>query len=94
MRALAAIALGSNLESRFGDREANLREAVRRMRVSHRDTLLGPITVSVGIAAFPVHGSDGPSLLKAADIALYEAKKAGRDRVMLASPPEPWPVAP
>src|SRR5215470_1219872 len=31
MRALAAIALGSNLESRFGDREANLREAVRRI---------------------------------------------------------------
>jgi 2-amino-4-hydroxy-6-hydroxymethyldihydropteridine diphosphokinase len=31
MSALAAIALGSNLESRFGDREANLREAVRRV---------------------------------------------------------------
>jgi len=31
MSALAAIALGSNLESRFGDREANLREAVRRI---------------------------------------------------------------
>jgi 2-amino-4-hydroxy-6-hydroxymethyldihydropteridine diphosphokinase len=31
MKALAAVALGSNLESRFGDREANLREAVRRI---------------------------------------------------------------
>jgi 2-amino-4-hydroxy-6-hydroxymethyldihydropteridine diphosphokinase len=31
MKGLAAIALGSNLESRFGDREANLREAVRRI---------------------------------------------------------------
>jgi 2-amino-4-hydroxy-6-hydroxymethyldihydropteridine diphosphokinase len=31
MSALAAIALGSNLESRFGDREANLWEAVRRI---------------------------------------------------------------
>ncbi len=31
MKGLAAIALGSNLESRFGDREANLREAVRRV---------------------------------------------------------------
>lgn len=28
---LAAIALGSNLSSRFGDREANLREALRRL---------------------------------------------------------------
>jgi 2-amino-4-hydroxy-6-hydroxymethyldihydropteridine diphosphokinase len=31
MSGLAAVALGSNLESRFGDREANLREAVRRI---------------------------------------------------------------
>jgi 2-amino-4-hydroxy-6-hydroxymethyldihydropteridine diphosphokinase len=31
MSGLAAIALGSNLDSRFGDREANLREAVRRV---------------------------------------------------------------
>jgi 2-amino-4-hydroxy-6-hydroxymethyldihydropteridine diphosphokinase len=31
MSGLAAIALGSNLESRFGGREANLREAVRRI---------------------------------------------------------------
>jgi 2-amino-4-hydroxy-6-hydroxymethyldihydropteridine diphosphokinase len=31
MSGLAAIALGSNLDSRFGDREANLREAVRRI---------------------------------------------------------------
>ena len=75
-------------------RAEQLREAVRRMRVSHRDVLLGPISISIGVAAFPVHGSDGPSLLKAADMALYEAKKAGRDRVMLANPPEPWAVAP
>lgn len=31
MKGLAAIALGSNLVSEFGDREANLREAVRRL---------------------------------------------------------------
>src|SRR6185437_16642197 len=28
---LAAVALGSNLESGFGDREANLREAIKRL---------------------------------------------------------------
>jgi len=31
MKGLAAVALGSNLESAFGDREANLREAVERI---------------------------------------------------------------
>ena len=38
MRSLAAIALGSNLESAFGDREANLGEAIRLIR------LLGEVT--------------------------------------------------
>ncbi|MEO6910277.1 MAG: 2-amino-4-hydroxy-6-hydroxymethyldihydropteridine diphosphokinase, partial [Edaphobacter sp.] len=33
MKELAAVALGSNLESKFGDREANLREAVKRIGV-------------------------------------------------------------
>ena len=32
MSGLAAVALGSNLESAMGDREANLREAVERIR--------------------------------------------------------------
>ena len=31
MKGRAAIALGSNLDSRFGDREANVREALRRL---------------------------------------------------------------
>src|SRR5277367_1356790 len=31
MSGLAAVALGANLKSMFGDREANLREAVRRI---------------------------------------------------------------
>ena len=32
MRGLAAIALGSNLDSSVGDREANLREAIKRLK--------------------------------------------------------------
>jgi len=73
-----------------GRRAEQLRDAVRRMRVPHKDIVLGPVTVSIGVSAFPDHGADGAALLKAADMALYEAKKAGRDRVMLASPPESW----
>ena len=37
------------------------------------------LTVSVGVAVFPVHGSTASSLLACADAALYEAKHAGRD---------------
>ncbi len=39
------------------------------------------VTVSVGVAAYPEHGSSGKELLAAADGALYQAKAGGRDRV-------------
>lgn len=41
----------------------------------------GRITCSIGVATYPTHASTAESLLKAADIALYEAKRAGRDAV-------------
>lgn len=39
-------------------------------------------TVSLGVAAYPVHGSDGEDALIRADRALYQAKQAGRNRVV------------
>ncbi|MDQ4005455.1 MAG: diguanylate cyclase, partial [Actinomycetota bacterium] len=38
------------------------------------------VTASAGVATYPVHARDGDSLLRAADEALYESKKNGRDR--------------
>jgi len=45
------------------------------------------ITVSIGVASFPDDALDDDSLLSKADIALYEAKRQGRNRVCVASPP-------
>ena len=39
------------------------------------------VTVSVGVATFPVHALDREALLRQADDALYQAKHFGRDRV-------------
>jgi two-component system cell cycle response regulator len=39
------------------------------------------ITISVGVAAYPEHGSSGKELVAAADEAMYRAKAGGRNRV-------------
>ena len=43
------------------------------------------VTVSVGAAAFPEHARTMEELIAAADSALYQAKEAGRNRVITAS---------
>jgi diguanylate cyclase (GGDEF)-like protein len=44
------------------------------------------ISASVGIAFYPFDGTDIDTLMKKADIAMYEAKSAGRDRYHLFTP--------
>ncbi len=44
----------------------------------------GKITVSVGVSGYPEDGEDVETLLSSADVALYRAKKAGRNRVIAA----------
>jgi diguanylate cyclase (GGDEF)-like protein/putative nucleotidyltransferase with HDIG domain len=47
----------------------------------------GPkIDLSMGCAAAPTHGEELADLLEAADIALLDAKRAGRSRAMIAGP--------
>jgi len=62
-----------------------IRLAIAHLGLGHAGTLLGKITTSLGIALFPVHGEDSESLLRVADVALYAAKGAGRDRVVVGS---------
>lgn len=42
---------------------------------------VGPVTVSAGVATYPIHGSGRDELIRLADSALYWAKKDGKNRV-------------
>ena len=45
---------------------------------------LAAVTLSLGVAVFPEHGSTSAAILKAVDGALYRAKREGRGRVVVA----------
>jgi diguanylate cyclase (GGDEF)-like protein len=59
-----------------------LQRAVRALTVPG----VGRLTASFGLAEFPASAADERELFAAADRALYEAKRAGRDRICLAAP--------
>ncbi len=61
-----------------------LRERIAALQVRYRGENLRQITVSIGVAAFPAHGSSAAQMISAADAALYRAKHHGRDRVVVA----------
>ena len=67
-------------------RAERIREKLRELVVMHNGRSLGLITVSIGVAALPNHGTSEKDLLESADAALYRAKREGRDRVALADP--------
>ncbi len=75
-------------------RAERIRSRLRELTVLHQGQSLGMITVSVGVATLPQHGTSPKDLLEAADAALYRAKREGRDRVVDAETlPEPAPDA-
>lgn len=65
-------------------RAKTILETMRNSKMTHESRALGAVTVSIGLAMYPAHGTTTKTLLLAADKALYAAKGAGRDCVMLA----------
>ncbi len=43
------------------------------------------VSASFGVAGYPMHGMDAPTLLRSADRAMYRAKREGRDCVRMAN---------
>lgn len=65
-------------------RAENLREIAEKLQVLYREKLLDKITFSIGVAIYPDNGQTISAIIKAADNALYRAKKEGRNRVCVA----------
>ncbi len=67
------------------------RQAAERIRLGvERGTADGEpgtrgVTVSIGVSSFPEHGDTPVALIMSADAALYEAKQAGRNQVIMAT---------
>jgi diguanylate cyclase (GGDEF)-like protein len=63
------------------ERAEQMRRAIGESNLTHLGQTLPAPTASFGIAVYPEHGTTPAGLLKAADEALYRAKREGRDRV-------------
>jgi diguanylate cyclase (GGDEF)-like protein len=66
-------------------RALQIREEIRGISFLYEGQQLGHVTISMGVSAFPDNGDDASILVKTADLAMYEAKKGGRDRVIIAA---------
>jgi diguanylate cyclase (GGDEF)-like protein/PAS domain S-box-containing protein len=67
------------------DRANELRKDAKKLQLKHQGRTLDPVSVSVGVASFPEHGSTAEELLRVADQGLYQSKADGRDRVTVAT---------
>ena len=75
----------ANLEAARA-RAETLRLKMKELTILHQGKSMGMITISAGVAVFPDHGTTPREVIAAADAALYEAKRNGRDQVAVALP--------
>lgn len=67
------------------ERADELLQLVRDMKVECNGQMLNDLSISLGVASYPQHGPSWQQVLKAADIALYQAKQRGRRCVAVAA---------
>jgi len=73
---------GTEIETAERRAEA-LRNDVSLMKLDHNGQDIGRVTISIGVAAYPQHGATPETLIKTADTAAYQAKKDGRNQVVV-----------
>ncbi len=63
---------------------AKITEGMKKLKYKLPDENTLKLGISGGIALYPIHGKTGPDLLRAADAALYQAKKYERGSFQIA----------
>jgi len=72
-----------NISRAEAEQRANdLRAAVEQLSIALHDQRQVNVTVSIGLAVYPEHGDTDETILSHADIALFNAKHLGRNRVV------------
>jgi diguanylate cyclase (GGDEF)-like protein len=77
------LVMGQASQSTLRERADRLRCGVQGLEIEYDGRSVGPVTLSVGVAIYPDHGDSGQAVLRVADAALYRAKQAGRNCVVL-----------
>jgi len=75
-----ALLLAGTTDERAAVVAERLRQHIAATPVEH----IGTVTVSIGVAACPIHATTERLLYLAGDHSLYEAKEAGRNRIAVA----------
>ncbi|PZQ48858.1 MAG: hypothetical protein DI551_00560 [Micavibrio aeruginosavorus] len=70
---------------RAAERAEDICATARKLAIKFQKHTIS-VTVSIGVAEFPIHGQATDELLHNADLCLYKAKREGRDRVVVYDP--------
>jgi diguanylate cyclase (GGDEF)-like protein len=65
-------------------RAEQMRDTVKKLDLKYDGKQIGPLTLSIGVAAYPDHGQVTERVLLACDAASYASKSEGGDRIMMA----------
>ncbi|KKO12059.1 diguanylate cyclase [Pseudohongiella sp.] len=82
-----SIVLSSCTEEHAASIAEQIRAGVESLQIPHDNSEYGVVSVSIGVATLvPAPGNTADELLRKADVAMYNAKHQGRNRVMCAEP--------
>lgn len=66
-------------------RAHEIQSSIGRIEIIYQERMIRDITVSLGLAMYPLHASRASDLILDADIALYQAKNSGRNKLVIYS---------